>query len=143
MTSSVFPDINVWVALTYPDHLHHGRATAWLSALSEDVRLVFCRHTQLGLFRLLTTEAVLGRNVRTQLECWSIYDRWIGGGKAALVADNMGLDAHFRRRAAGDSASPKVWADAYLAAFAEAGGLTLITIDKALASKSTRSVLLG
>jgi uncharacterized protein len=143
MTSSVFPDINVWVALSYPDHRHHGSATVWFSALSEDVGLVFCRHTQLGLFRLLTTEAVLGRNVRTQLECWSIYDRWIDGGKAALVADSLELDAHFRRRAAGDSASPKVWADAYLAAFAESGGLTLVTFDKALAAKSKGAVLLG
>ena len=40
-----------------------------------------------------------------------------------------GLLAHWRNLAALDSASPKVWMDAYLAAFAIAGGLRLVTLD--------------
>jgi predicted nucleic acid-binding protein len=36
-----------------------------------------------------------------------------------------------------------MWADAYLAAFAEAGNLTLVTMDRALAAKVKGAVLLG
>ena len=36
----------------------------------------------------------------------------------------------WRTLAAADSASPKVWMDAYLAAFAIAGGLRLVTLDR-------------
>jgi predicted nucleic acid-binding protein len=38
--------------------------------------------------------------------------------------------------------SPKIWADAYLAAFAVAGNLTLVTMDRALAAKVKGAVLL-
>jgi len=60
MTSLVFPDINVWLALSY-----HGTAITRrrlvASSAAEDAVLILCRHTQLGWFRLLTTEAVLIR----------------------------------------------------------------------------------
>jgi predicted nucleic acid-binding protein len=38
--------------------------------------------------------------------------------------------------------SPKIWADSYLAAFAVAGNLTLVTMDRALAAKVKGAVLL-
>lgn len=41
-----------------------------------------------------------------------------------------GVFAQWRTLAALDSASPKVWMDAYLAAFAIAGGLRLVTLDR-------------
>ena len=53
--SFLFPDINVWVALTYERHVHHLLAHDWLADASDDVRLLFCRFTQLGLLRLLVT----------------------------------------------------------------------------------------
>ena len=30
-TTSFFPDINVWVALTYEGHVHHATAAAWFA----------------------------------------------------------------------------------------------------------------
>ena len=53
--SFLFPDINVWVALTYEGHVHHLVAHDWLADAGDDVRLLFCRFTQLGLLRLLVT----------------------------------------------------------------------------------------
>ena len=57
--SSLFPDVNVWVALTYQGHVHHSAARGWFVSLHADARLFFCRVTQLGLLRLLTTEALV------------------------------------------------------------------------------------
>ena len=64
--SSLFPDINVWVALTYEGHAHHSTAVEWFTNVNPDSTLVFCRFTQLCLLRLLTTEAVMGDEVMTQ-----------------------------------------------------------------------------
>ena len=143
MTSLVFPDINVWLALSYHGHNHHETAIRWLRALQEDALLILCRHTQLGWFRLLTTEAVLSADVRSQKECWALFDQWIDGGKAILADDPAGLDDNFRRRATADSPSPKVWADAYLAAFAETGRMTMVTFDRALAGTVEGAMLLS
>jgi toxin-antitoxin system PIN domain toxin len=143
MTSSIFLDVNVWLALNHEVHAHHATATKWFESLDDEVILVFCRQTQMSFFRLMTTEAVLGREVITQRQCWEIYDRWIYGGKAVLAVEPAGLEAALRQRTSGESSSPKIWADAYLAAFATAAGITLVTYDRALAGKVEGAVLLG
>lgn len=143
MTSSIFPDVNVWLALTYPDHFHHEVASSWFHSVDEAAVFVFCRQTQLGFFRLLTTAAILGKDVRTQQQCWETYDHWIKAGKAILAREPNGLEKELRTRTTSAAASPKEWADAYLAAFSEAAGLTLVTFDRALAAKAEGATLLG
>ena len=143
MTSSIFPDVNVWLALNHQIHVHHSVAMRWFAAQNESSIFVFCRQTQLGIFRLMTTEAVLGTDALTQRQCWNLYDRWIKGGKAILIGEPAGLAANLRLAASTDSPSPKAWADAYLAAFAETARLTLVTFDRALAGKAKGAVLLG
>jgi toxin-antitoxin system PIN domain toxin len=143
MTSSIFPDVNVWLALTYPDHVHHEIAGRWFDSLGDAAVFVFCRQTQLGFFRLLTNAVVLGKDVRTQRQCWETYDRWIDAGKAILAREPRGLESELRSRTTSESVSPKEWADAYLAAFAQAAGLSLVTFDQALAGKAAGAVLLG
>ena len=69
--SFLFPDINVWVTLTYEGHVHHLVAHDWLAeARHDDVRLFFCRFTQLGLLRLLSADAVMGDEVMNQKDAW-------------------------------------------------------------------------
>jgi toxin-antitoxin system PIN domain toxin len=143
MKSSIFPDVNVWVALSYQSHLHHATANQWFESLSPSTSLIFCRHTQLGLFRLLSTEAVLKSDVLTQRGCWDLFDRWTISGPAKLVAEPAGLEAAMRARTGTEFASPKIWADAYLAAFAETANLILVTFDRALAGKTKKSILLN
>lgn len=143
MTSSFLPDINVWIALHHEAHGHHAEAVAWFRLLDESDTLVFCRHTQIGMFRLLSTDAVMLGAPLTQRQCWTIYTRWIDGGRAILHAEPSGIDAAFQRLTSSDSPSPKQWADAYLAAFAETARLTLVTFDKALAEKAPGSLLLA
>ena len=142
MTLSIFPDLNVWLALNHDIHVHHIAAMKWFTALDDSSVFVFCRQTQMGLFRLMTTEAVLGKDVIAQRQCWEIYSRWIDGGKAIFTAEPAGLEAGLRARTSSDSPSPKTWTDAYLATFAEAAHLTLVTFDRALAGKTKGAVLL-
>jgi hypothetical protein len=140
MTLSVFPDINVWLALATPGHIHHKDAKRWFESLDE-AELLFCRFTQIGLLRLLTTSAVMGRDVLNQHEAWRAYDKFLAGG-VRFLEEPPALEDHFRRLTRQTSSSPKEWADAYLAAFAIGGGLRLTTFDKALAAKAKESILL-
>jgi uncharacterized protein len=143
MNLLLLPDVNVWIALNFDRHVHHAAAKQWYEALPLSATIVFCRQTQLGLFRILTTVTVMGQRVLTQLECWQIYDRWLETGQVAWADEALGLEPLLRARTSGATASPKVWMDAYLAAFAELGNLTLVTMDRALAAKVKGAVLLG
>jgi hypothetical protein len=142
MTSWLLPDINVWVAMHHQRHKHHGIAQAWFDGLDQEV-LVYCRQTQLGFFRLLTTPAVMGDETVTQRQCWAIYDEWLAGGRAVLQAEPPGIEAAFRARTFAQEPAPKTWMDAYLTAFAESAELTLVTFDRALAAKAEDAVLLA
>ncbi|HTY83191.1 MAG TPA: TA system VapC family ribonuclease toxin [Silvibacterium sp.] len=143
MSSLLFPDVNVWVALNLDGHAHHAAAKQWYEALPASRTLVFCRKTQLGLFRILTTVAVMGQQVLSRQGCWQLYDRWIATGQVAWADEPLGLEELLRSLTGGTTASQKAWMDAYLTAFAEAGNLTLVTLDKALAAKVKGAVLLG
>jgi hypothetical protein len=141
--SSVFPDVNVWLALSSPDHEHFHTAWGWYRALPEGTVLLFCRITQLGLLRLLTTKAAMGMGTLTQVEAWQAYDRWVASGGAKLVEETTNLESLLRSMTNTTQASPKTWADAYLAAFAETAHVTLVTFDRALAGKVEGALLLG
>jgi toxin-antitoxin system PIN domain toxin len=140
MTLLVFPDVNVWLALATAGHIHHKDAKRWFESLGE-ADLFFCRFTQIGLLRLLTTAAIMGRDVLNQRQAWQAYDKFLAGG-VRFLEEPSALEDHFRRLTRLTSPSPKEWADAYLAAFALGSGLILATLDKALAAKTKGSILL-
>ena len=141
--SSLFPDVNVWGALTYEGHVHHGVVALWLVGAGRDVRLFFCRITQLSLLRLLTTDAIMGREALNQRNAWRVYDRWLRDERIALLPEPAELERSFRRLTRSRLASPKDWADSYLAAFASRASLTLVTFDQALHRRVRQSLLLS
>ena len=63
LKSFLFPDVNVWMALSFQGHVHHEIAREWFESLDDpdDARLCFCRITQLSFLRLITAEAVMGK----------------------------------------------------------------------------------
>ena len=110
MRSFLFPDVNVWVALTYEGHVHHRVAKTWFESLPPEVHLFFCRITQLGLLRLLTTEAVMGKvEVLTQPEAWNAYGRWFEDGRISFLPEPSGLEPAFREISRLRRPAPKDW----------------------------------
>jgi predicted nucleic acid-binding protein len=100
-------------------------------------RLFFCRLTQLGLLRLLSAAAVMGPDqAKSQQEAWKAYERWLEDERIELLDEPGGLETHFRALTRSRQASPKDWADSYLAAFAVASRLTVVTFDQAFEDKA-------
>ena len=99
--TSYCPDVNVWLALTYQNHVHHKDAAKWLASVNDESRVIFMRFTQLGLLRLLTNEAVLGAETVTLGRAWSIYDRWLEDPRLEFYPEPEGVGQAFR-----DAAQP-------------------------------------
>lgn len=140
----LFPDINVWVALTYERHVHYIAAHNWFDRLAPTARVFFCRLTQLGLLRLLTAPAVMGVDqAKSQRDAWKAYDRWLEDDRVEFLEEPGGFDTQFRALTQSAQASPKDWADSYLAAFAHVSRLTMVTFDRAFQNKAKGLLLLG
>lgn len=143
-TSFLFPDINVWLALAYDRHVHHAIVSRWYLNLDAEAHLCFCRFTQLGLLRLLTTDAVMGPDqVLTQSQAWSVYDRCVADGRTTLFDEPPRIESRFRTFSQERRPAPKDWADSYLAAFAIEAGFRLVTFDQSLHKKSKDGLLLA
>jgi hypothetical protein len=77
----------------------------------------------------------------TSADAWRVYDRLYDDDRMTFVAEPPDIDKQFRERATARTASPKLWADAWLLAFAHVAEGVLVTFDKALASRGAHCLL--
>ena len=124
------PDINVWLALTFDSHVHHPAAKSWFDGLPNDSICFFCRVTQQGFLRLATNPTVFGKHAVTLPEAWQKFDTFMSDVRVAFADEPAGLEQSWRSFTQNQSFSPNVWNDAYLAAFASAASLSVVTFDK-------------
>ena len=138
------PDVNFWLALTFNRHPHHRAAVDWLDA-SEPRLCHFCRVTEMGFLRLATHVGVMGDDAVGMQEAWAKYDQTLTDERVGpLVAEPSGLTVLWRNHTQRRTRSHKLWTDAYLAAFAEAADLELVTFDRGFtALKVPKLTLLG
>jgi uncharacterized protein len=130
------------VALAFDDHSHHRVAAEWWTHDQSD-EILFCRFTQLGLLRVLTTKVAMQGRPLTMRQAWKVYDLFFADSRVAFVGEPPGLDKAFRSVASLNSASPKVWADAYLLAFAQKIGARMVTFDQAMPTRSVDCIVLS
>lgn len=126
-------DSSVWVAAVFPPHPHHATAQRFLAQATPRVPAVFCRATQQSLLRLLTTPALLrayAAGAMTNRSAWTTFELLRSRPGITVRDEPAGTAALWPRLAVRESASAKVWMDAYLDAFAIAGGLELVTRDR-------------
>ena len=139
MTSLSFPDVNVWLALATPEHVHHVRARRWWD--QEPGGIAFSRFTQLGFLRLMTTAAAMGGKPLSTAEAWVVYDRLFDDDRVTLVPEPAAVEPLFRKSSNTTAASPKIWTDAWLLALSRTANGTFVTFDRALASRGARCLL--
>lgn len=128
------PDVNIWLALALSGHSHHAAARDWLETEEEPGSIFFCRSTQQGLVRLLTTAEVLGAYglpPLTNWAAWEVVEKFMGDDRMAFANEPAGIEHVWKRLALRDTSSPKLWMDAWIGAFAVCSDFKLVTTDKA------------
>jgi toxin-antitoxin system PIN domain toxin len=121
------------LAAVFPQHPHHVRAQEELSIATPLAPAVFCRATQQSFLRLITTPQILRAyavEAMTNRSAWKTFELLRAHSSIVVHDEPPGTVALWHRLAAGDTASPKVWMDAYLAAFAISGGRSVVTLDR-------------
>lgn len=128
-------DSNVWLALALSKHSHHTAAREWLATIQAPGSVLLCRATQQTFLRLLTNTAVLGaygNPALTNRQAWAACEAFLNDDRIIFRSDEpVGLEPLWKDLALRGTASPKLWMDAYLAAFALAGRYRMVTTDAA------------
>jgi uncharacterized protein len=126
-------DTNVWLAALFTSHPFHTQAQHALAQATPAQPAVLCRATQQSFLRLATTPALLkayGAASMTNRDALVALDALQALPQVSVRDEAPGVFALWRTLASSDSASPKVWMDAYLAAFAIQGSMRMLTIDR-------------
>jgi predicted nucleic acid-binding protein len=130
------------LALLLENHVHRAAARRWWESTDSDL-IGFLRVTQISVLRLLTTSGAMNGKPLRLPEAWSAYDSLFGDDRVAFIDEPSGIETAFRKYARKNHASPKLWADAWLLAFAECADGVVVTFDKALAARASHTVLLS
>ena len=114
-------DVNLLLALVTDRHEHHHVAEEWLKNLPTGEAVV-CRIVQTGLLRLLNNPAVMLDEALDTDACWALWRRLLEDERIRFALfEPVGLDAIFEEYTSKRAFSPRLWTDAYLAAYARAG----------------------
>jgi uncharacterized protein len=84
----------------------------------------------------------MGSQTRTMSEAWQLWDRVWADTRISFLPEPDDLDPEFRLRSQAATRSLKIWADAYLLAFAAVAGLKLVTFDRTLQSRDASVLVL-
>ena len=128
MPACDLPDLNVWLALTDPDHQHHERARRYWEAEAAP-QVAFCRVTMLGLLRLLTHPKVMHGSPFTPEEAWLAYRSFLALPEVAFLSENPLVERQFVAWTDTATFAHQNWTDAWLAAMAFTTGFRLVSFD--------------
>lgn len=128
-----FVDTSVWIAWYFQPHPHHPLAADLMGARSASDSAWLCRATEQSWLRLATTAAVcraFSSPVLTNVQATAALATWRAQPRVrCLDAEPEGTRELWLELAAIPSASPKIWMNAYLAAFAIRAGIPFATLD--------------
>jgi uncharacterized protein len=124
------PDINVWLALAFNLHSKFASARTWFDALPIGSRCDFCRYTQMGFLRLSSNSKSNPLQTRTMIQAWDLYEHLILDPRVGFRNEPSGLEELWQLFSQRGTFSHNVWNDAFLAAFAQAAGLEVVTFDQ-------------
>jgi toxin-antitoxin system PIN domain toxin len=129
----ILGDTSVWVAAFFEEHEFFTRANTFITSRSAKEPALFCRASEQSWLRLVTTPSLhtLYKTPKiTNLDAVAILAAWHTRPHIrCLDTEPKGTRELWLELAAIPSASPKVWMDAYLAAFAIRADLPFATLD--------------
>lgn len=107
--------------------------------------ILFCRPTMQGFLRLATTATIMkgyGYPPFSNDQAWERYKEFLTDQRISLAPEPPALEETWKSLSSRKSPSPKLWMDAYLAAFAIRSGFQLVTADKAFSQFKSLEFLL-
>ena len=125
-------DLNVFVAGALAIHAEHERARAFFHGLADGETVEFCRATEIGFLRLLTQPIADGYEPVGNRKARQALGEWMALPYVKLAPEPIGIETLWPVLADRDTASPRVWMDAWLAAFAIRARMRLVTFDRGL-----------
>lgn len=128
-----FLDTNVWIALNFEEHPHNARAIAFVDSCTTNSPALFSRAVENSTLRLMSNPSV----------CRAYNSPPLTNEQAAIILKDWRAHDHigcfdvepektrelWLELASIPSSSPKVWMDAYLAAFAIRAERPFATFD--------------
>jgi len=88
----LLPDVNVWLALVFDAHVHHGSALAWIDGIS-DTFACFCRLTQQGVLRMANNPRAFPNDAVASTAAWQLYDLTRSDPRVAFVDEPAEMEA--------------------------------------------------
>lgn len=121
-------------------HPHHQAAREWFDALENEDTTEFCRMTQNSFLRLLTTRLTANYEPLKNNEAVRHYLKLQTDFAVRFVAEPQGMEDIWLKWSAGREVAPKIWMDAYLAAFAFTGKMRLVTFEAGLTKYQSKGL---
>ena len=122
------PDLNVWLALAWPGHVHHQRArTYWEEEAAPEV--IFCSVTTLGLVRLLSQPRVMGESVCSLAKAAQILRAFLRQPGVSFRSEPAYSWEVFEQLVSRGEWPSRLCTDAHLAATALVQGQRLVSFD--------------
>ena len=129
-------DANVLLPVLAEGHPHHPVATAWWQACADD-DVGLCLPVRMAILRLLTNVRVMGSGTLRPVQALDVLDQLMGDPRVVVLEQPPpGHAAHWRTNVARREPTPNLWTDAWLAAWAQAGDLEMVTFDRGFRSFS-------
>lgn len=121
-------DVNVLVALAVEEHIHHQRAMEYWNNEAAEI-IAISRVSMLGFLRILGNPAAMAGQPLSLQDAWRIYLNVNGDPSFRFVSEPEHIEVVLERFVETQSFTSRSWTDAYLAAFAIAGGQRLVSFD--------------
>ena len=127
-TTADLPDLNVWLALTWPDHIHHQHAVQYWEQQAAD-QVLFCTVTALGLVRLVCQPKLMGTAVKNAAEASALLEALCQQPGVQLAKpEHNGWEVFHQLLRAGELPD-RLCTDVHLAALAITNGWRLVSFD--------------
>ena len=128
-TTADLPDLNVWLALVWPEHSHHQHAVHYWEVQAAD-QVLFSTVTALGLVRLVSQPKLMGPAVKNAAEASALLQALCQQPGVGLAEpEHHGWEV-FHQLLRGGEIPARLCTDAHLAALAIANGWRLVSFDR-------------
>ena len=84
----------------------------------------------------------MGKDVLSSRDAWRTYQTFLSDARIRFAPEPFALEQDWQKLTSQKLATPNLWTDGYLAAFARASEFQFVTLDRAVLSLAKEALLL-